>query len=479
MRVKSNKRMKLIATLLVLVMLISVGYAFLSTQLTINGSATVKNQSWNIYFTNVVPTQGSITPSTAPTTEGTTTTELTWVVSMDTPGQFYEFTVDAVNSGTMDAMISTGTANLMSTLTADQEKYLDYTVTYSDGAVIEQYDTLAAGATETLKVRVEFKRDITANDLPATADQITLTYASEYVQADTNAKARNVVQQGQTVQSLALGGQINRWDPVAYNPGTLTTASIDLPDGASLDGSRLASVNLPSGATLGGTINASSATNWVVLDVTDDGDVLIIPRNYSNVQLTLSGMNGYNNAIEALDEVASIYLNPAQASSARSITVEDVNNVAGYTPEGSGYSYSWNSRYGMDGNLNIVDYGTRTETGTSGIEETVDNIAGRDYRSTPETAYYDYFLSNNITQYFTAGYCWLASRCVNLDSSYCGFNVRNLYGGGSVGSNGDLFDVSDNGNSHGRSYSCSVLPVVTLKSSVLMDKVEGTWEFTE
>lgn len=198
MKVKVNKKIKLISILLVLVMLISVGYALLSTTLTINGTANVKASSWKIYFTNVQPTEGGVTPTTAPTVPENSkdTTELEWAVSFNTPGQFYEFTVDAVNEGTIDAMISTATADIVtSQLTEAQRKYLDYTVTYSDGAPIEQYDRLAAGATETLRVRVAFKTDVEAEDLPETAQEITaFTYTANYVKADENAKDRETAE---------------------------------------------------------------------------------------------------------------------------------------------------------------------------------------------------------------------------------------------------------------------------------------------
>ena len=38
-------------------------------------------------------------------------------------------------------------------------------------------------------------------------------------------------------------------------------------------------------------------------------------------------MDEYNNAIQALDEVASIYKNDAYATSSKSLTVDDVNKV--------------------------------------------------------------------------------------------------------------------------------------------------------
>ena len=434
MRVRTRRKSKLLAIMLIAIMLISVGYAFLSSNLTINGTATVKNNSWNIYFTNVVPTAGGVTPTTAPTTSGTSTTTLTWVVSMDTPGQFYEFTVDAVNAGTIDAMIG----NLSnSTLTTDQAKYLDYTVTYSDGAPIEQYDILAAnGGTEKLKVRVEFKKDVTANDLPSEPEQITFTYTSQYIQADNNVKDVN---------------RVKRWDPVAYNPGSGSISNSDI---------------TLAGATLNGTINASSATNWVVLDVTDDGDVLIIPTTYSTTTLNLVGMNGYNNAIPVLNQVASIYKNDTYAESARSIKVEDVNKVENYTPSRSIEEYSFNHRYGMNlDTLDIVDYG-------------VGNEAQRTYKT--DTLCYSYSL-NNSSSYLT-GDCWLASRSVDpveeLGAYFCQFGVYRVEDG-TMRRGYAMFDVYNDGSSYDDSGNYAVLPVVTLKSGIHMEKVNGTWTLTE
>ena len=220
-----RNKTKLVALLLTLVLLISIGYATISTNLTIGGNATITAQNWLIYFTNIQPTTGSVTPTTAPTTSGTTTTTLTWVVSLDTPGQFYEYTVDVKNDGSIDAMIGT-LSN--STLTTDQAKYLDYTVTYSDGATIEQYDKLEAGHTETLRVRVEFKVD--PEELPSSASAVTLNYASNYVQADeTHAKARNTVTPPVTLEigdsvayTTTLNGQtLNDWK-VFYVDGDYT-----------------------------------------------------------------------------------------------------------------------------------------------------------------------------------------------------------------------------------------------------------------
>ena len=113
---RGNRKLQLII-LLVLVSLVgtmSIAYAVLSTTLNINGTAQVQDASWNVHFDNVQVKTGSVSGAkvtTAPTTSGTTTTTLTWEVSMDTPGEFYEYNVDVVNGGSMDAMVNTITTN--------------------------------------------------------------------------------------------------------------------------------------------------------------------------------------------------------------------------------------------------------------------------------------------------------------------------------------------------------------------------------
>ena len=99
----TNRKYLLIAVALIFV--ISIGYAALSTTLQINGTANIASNSWDVHFANLQTTTGSVTPTTAPTISGTNTTELTWAVSLAEPGDFYEFTVDAVNGGTINAKI--------------------------------------------------------------------------------------------------------------------------------------------------------------------------------------------------------------------------------------------------------------------------------------------------------------------------------------------------------------------------------------
>ena len=199
---KGKNRM---AMLLILVVGISIGYAALATNLKINGTSVVKGSNWNIYWDNVNVDSGSVTGSnvvTAPSTTGTTTTEVEFAVVLPEPGDYYEFTVDAVNAGSIDAMIdNNGVLNKVytdSTYTeeATLPKVLKYTVTYADGRAIEEKHLLAKkdGNTPTIekyKVRVEYRNDeeINPSDLDKDNDRTYyFKFAVTYVQADDTAR---------------------------------------------------------------------------------------------------------------------------------------------------------------------------------------------------------------------------------------------------------------------------------------------------
>ena len=186
---RKQKNKKFIIVAIVLMLVISIGYAAISTTLRINGTANIAATSWNIYFDNITTTTGSVTPSVAPTVSGTNTTTLNYTIVLEKPGDFYEFTVDVVNGGTINAKIAengivkTGVDN-----TADT--YVNYTATYSDGTAIAEGDTLGKsgtannGDTRTIKIRVEYDDTITAEQLNALDSdlELTLQFSLNYVQ---------------------------------------------------------------------------------------------------------------------------------------------------------------------------------------------------------------------------------------------------------------------------------------------------------
>ena len=186
---RKNKKHKELYFILFLVLFISVGFAYLSAQLDIIGNATVKTQSWDVHFETITESTATVSSGTssdmgaASITTGDTT-EVTFTSSLPLPGDFYEFTVNVVNGGSINAMLSEATNT---TLTTDQQKYLDYTVTYADGSAIAVNDAIHAGKSVTLKIRVEYKKNISASDLPGEDVTFNSNYGMTFVQADSNA----------------------------------------------------------------------------------------------------------------------------------------------------------------------------------------------------------------------------------------------------------------------------------------------------
>ena len=93
--------------LLLIIACISLGYGALTSNLTIIGTSNINNASWDVHWNNVVVTNGSVTGTNVTTAAHILTgnTEVEYSITLGTPGDFYEFTVDAVNAGSIDAMI--------------------------------------------------------------------------------------------------------------------------------------------------------------------------------------------------------------------------------------------------------------------------------------------------------------------------------------------------------------------------------------
>ena len=177
---KKKKNSSFVVIALLLIVTISIGYAALSTTLNINGTSTIKTQTWDVHFANVkATTTTGATVTKAPTITEGKTTEVTYNVALNQPGSVYEFTVDVVNGGTIAAKTSA-----IPTLGGNtQPTIFNYTVTWSDGSPITANTALAAGDTKTAKVRVEYKKDITAAQLPSADTALSLTCSIPYVQA--------------------------------------------------------------------------------------------------------------------------------------------------------------------------------------------------------------------------------------------------------------------------------------------------------
>ena len=184
-RRKNNKKLMLLALLLA----VTVGFALLSTTLKINGTAGIKGNTWDIHWENVVP-NGQSTVTTETPVIGDNGTSVTYEVNLELPGDFYEFTVDAVNDGSVNGKIDDIRHIVKQVTIVNEEEvettatlpnYILYSVVY-DGTTTEPAigDILEAGDTKTYKVRIEY--DPLAEVLPSSDLTFRITDEFDYEQ---------------------------------------------------------------------------------------------------------------------------------------------------------------------------------------------------------------------------------------------------------------------------------------------------------
>ena len=193
---KDNKKVLygLVALALVLsVVGISIGFAAMSTDLTINGSAEVVPSSWDIKFKDLSsPTiTGDAEVTTAPTI--TSDTHIgNYAVKLTKPGDSVTYTFKVANDGTIDAKLTdfikatptfTGTGATASADATIVQNNFVYTVTYSDDtAITKNTDELDAESYKTVKLVVGYKDDATSlptNAVTISGLDVTFTYGQK------------------------------------------------------------------------------------------------------------------------------------------------------------------------------------------------------------------------------------------------------------------------------------------------------------
>ena len=191
MEKKRNSQTIIIAVLAVAVLFMSVGFALFAQTLNIQGNVQVEPAKWSVRWDSgsyqkstgsVDILDGNLTANSGPTL---TNTDVTFGAKLAKPGDFAEFTINAINDGTFDAQL---TAITLTSLTAAQAKYLEYTVTYNG----VEYDASATGLsidlpatgtnTVTVKVNVKYVQPENAAELPATQQTVSLSASFDYSQ---------------------------------------------------------------------------------------------------------------------------------------------------------------------------------------------------------------------------------------------------------------------------------------------------------
>ena len=177
---RNTKRQLVINMFLLIIFTMGIGYAYLTSNLNINGTTEIAGNVWDIHFENIKITDGSVI-AVNPTIINSNKDAVTYSIKLERPKDYYEFTVDVVNAGTLPGKVS------ISNLSGIDSQYLniiDYSIKYIGGAPVNVGDILNAGRTKKIQVRVFYKDDIISSDLPSSNINLNLSYTLQYVQSN-------------------------------------------------------------------------------------------------------------------------------------------------------------------------------------------------------------------------------------------------------------------------------------------------------
>ena len=234
------------------------------------------------------------------------------------------------------------------------------------------------------------------------------------------------------------------------------------------------------------TVTTNTDITWKYLGVNANGEMEIMASLSTttaaadNTKVKLSGKGGYLKGPKMLNTICEKLYSKEGVGTARSMNIDDVNNILGYTgPKGAYYDSSYN--YTPTKEAKTIA-SLESELGTTLSNRTTPD--GKDIA----TYYADYYTINKTNDvkemknpgnrdlvYNAKNAYWLASPCVDayFDNGYADFSVRCVYSTGVIAS---IMFVSVVGVSGDNAY--AVCPVVSLKSNIqLKQNTEKTaWE---
>ena len=419
-----RKNTKLI--LIILLLCITIGYAILSSNVNINGSSKIKNATWNIHFDNLRVVDGSVPineDDIAARINPNNNTEVNYKITLNKPTDYYEFLVDVVNEGSIDAMIDNVSSKIKVNENDYEEitdnnipNYLKYKVTYLNDTSINSKQELKSGDRETYKVRIEFNKDINNEDLPQTEQNIEFKFEVNYVQKDDTSEE---------IPKLEIG----KYFTLVPDKTSYTISKND----TGYDGNQ--------------TINPKELSLWRIININNDGTIDAISEYLSSKNIYFYGVKGYSNYIDALENIANQY------------------KKEGYTID--------TRMMGYNGQTKIIE---NTTTNIQTEEEYNGGILGdslylKDYNLVNNTYKENGLKAYKVNDKTTPARYWLASReyLYTSDSNYQ-FSLRNIDEEGRVVSI-KIRSFKNEWKDQMANY--ALRPIITLKNNIGIKEGKG------
>jgi len=208
------------------------------------------------------------------------------------------------------------------------------------------------------------------------------------------------------------------------------------------------------------TILNSGTSIWRVIDVNKQSkQVKIIPTSLNNYEITLNGVNGFNNGVKLINDLCNqIFSNSQYNATAKNIDIEDIEKISSNISELKGINYGIEKEY----NSLIYPYVLKGENNNSEQDEFFNNYETTSNIRLMQTYYTGniVFASSIYEDIIPSGSYWISSRAVN-NSGNAEYYIRTLNILGTANLSGTkLFDSQGQAESN----TFSILPIVTLEN---------------
>jgi len=141
-----KKQIHILEGLLILVVILLLGLLTIKFTYHIKHEKVDTSYMWNINFSNLIVSEGS---KQGKINLNNNAIDLDVVLSKEK--EFYEFTIDINNKGTLDAKITK-----LDIKADNPDNVLKYSITYLNGVSIDKGDILPSNSNKTIKIRVEY-----------------------------------------------------------------------------------------------------------------------------------------------------------------------------------------------------------------------------------------------------------------------------------------------------------------------------------
>ena len=169
----NDKKKIIIGALCALIMVMAVGYALLSQQLSITGSAAITS-NWQVEITNITQKEKSAGATTNSTSYTATTANFN--VGLTSPGDYATYEVTVTNKGTLDAVLSA-----KPTVTTGNNE----AITYELEGIKRGDKVLKNNGTDTFTIKVTYNSSTTTQPSTLTSNiELTLNYEQDLGQID-------------------------------------------------------------------------------------------------------------------------------------------------------------------------------------------------------------------------------------------------------------------------------------------------------